>query len=145
MIGQIEGLCIRPLDCPDGTHLPPPHWKLTWPLKQYRGVRAVVGRGDECAGRVHKRHSGETWLEVPLSDCFSQVGGIWVNCMTDRSPGDMYIATGCDMSMRSPSVVASPKDKGQGGTDVWHVYARHTRQSDKVYMMHLFLMLRVAS
>jgi len=104
--------------------------------EQYRGVKTVVGRGDECAGRVHKRHSGETWLDVLLSDCFSQVGGIWVNCMTDRSPNDMYIATGCEMSMRSPRMV---EKKGQEGSDVWHVFARHTRQSEKLYMTDVFV------
>ncbi|KAI1412489.1 hypothetical protein F5Y13DRAFT_179997 [Hypoxylon sp. FL1857] len=102
----------------------------------YRGVNAVVGRGDECAGRVRKRHSGETWLDVLLSDCFSQVGGIWVNCMTDCSPTDMYIAVGCEISMRSPRAVAK---EGQDSPDNWHVFARHTRQSDKLYMTDVFV------
>lgn len=102
----------------------------------YRGLRRVVGRTDECAGRVHKRHSGETWLDVPLSDCFSQLGGLWVNCMTDRSPGDMYIATGCEMSMRSPH--ASKLDK-QDWPGVWHVLARHHRQTDKLYTTDVFV------
>ena len=105
--------------------------------EMYRGVRAIVGRGEECAGRVHKRHSGSTWLDVPLSDCFSQVGGIWVNCMTDRGPTDMYIASGCEMSMRSPRA-AVPKDVPHG-SDAWHVFARHTRESDKVYMTDVFV------
>ncbi|KAI0842739.1 hypothetical protein F5Y06DRAFT_304448 [Hypoxylon sp. FL0890] len=102
----------------------------------YRGVNAVVGRGDECAGLIHKRHGGETWLDVPLSDCFSQVGGIWVNCMTDRNPNDMYIAVGCEISMRSPRAVG---EDGQDAPDNWHVFARHTRQSDKLYMTDVFV------
>ncbi|KAI1134063.1 hypothetical protein F5Y05DRAFT_417605 [Hypoxylon sp. FL0543] len=102
----------------------------------YRGVIAVVGRGDECAGLVHKRHGGETWLDVLLSDCFSQVGGIWVNCMADCSPNDMYIAVGCEISMRSPRAVAK---EGQDAPDNWHVFARHTRQSDKLYMTDVFV------
>lgn len=102
----------------------------------YRGVRTVVGRGDECAGRVHKRHRGETWLDVHMSDCFSQVGGIWVNCMTERSPSDMYIATGCEMSIRSPREIAQ---KGAEGPGIWDVFARHTRQSEKLYMTDVFV------
>ncbi|KAH6850662.1 hypothetical protein B0I37DRAFT_428876 [Chaetomium sp. MPI-CAGE-AT-0009] len=101
----------------------------------YRGVRYLVGRGEECAGQVQlpSRYRGDTWLDVALSDSFSQVGGLWVNLMTDVPPGDMYIATGCEVTMRSPR--APPR----GETDVWHVYGRHTRQSDKAYMTDLFV------
>ncbi|KAJ6119125.1 hypothetical protein N7523_003405 [Penicillium sp. IBT 18751x] len=101
----------------------------------YRGVRYVVGRGSECAGRVQlpKHHRGNTWLDVPLSDSFSQVGGLWVNLMTDLPPGDMYIATGCMLSMRSP------KTTPRAETDVWDVYARHSRQSDKAFITDLFV------
>ncbi|KAJ5733691.1 hypothetical protein N7493_002477 [Penicillium malachiteum] len=101
----------------------------------YRGVRYVVGRDDECAGYVQlsRSHRGNTWLDVPLSDSFSQVGGLWVNLMTELPPGDMYIATGCQLSMRSP--IASTR----ADTDVWHVYARHSRQGDKAFMTDLFV------
>ncbi|KAH8693297.1 hypothetical protein BGW36DRAFT_431029 [Talaromyces proteolyticus] len=101
----------------------------------YRGVRYLVGRGNECAGHIQlpRRHRGDTWLDVPLSDSFSQVGGLWVNLMTDLPPGDMYIATGCEVSMRSSK--APPRAE----TDVWHVYARHSRQGDKAYMTDLFV------
>ncbi|RYP73018.1 hypothetical protein DL771_003886 [Monosporascus sp. 5C6A] len=101
----------------------------------YRGVRYLVGRGQECAGHVQlpRRHRGDTWLDVPLSDSFSQVGGLWVNLMTDLPPGDMYIATGCEVSMRSAR--APPRAE----TDVWHVYARHSCQGDKAYMTDLFV------
>ncbi|KAJ5621533.1 hypothetical protein N7528_006316 [Penicillium herquei] len=101
----------------------------------YRGVRYVVGRDDECAGYVQlpKSQRGDTWLDVPLSDSFSQVGGLWVNLMTDLPPGDMYIATGCQLSMRSPSA------SSRADTDVWHVYARHSRQGDKAFTTDLFV------
>ncbi|KAH6641050.1 hypothetical protein F5144DRAFT_120541 [Chaetomium tenue] len=101
----------------------------------YRGVRYLVGRGDECAGHVQlpARHRGDTWLDVALSDSFSQVGGLWVNLMTDVPPGDMYIATGCEVTMRSP------RAPSRGETEVWHVYGRHTRQSDKAYTTDLFV------
>jgi acyl transferase domain-containing protein/nucleoside-diphosphate-sugar epimerase/SAM-dependent methyltransferase/acyl carrier protein len=102
----------------------------------YRGLRRVVGRPGECAGRVQKRHGGETWLDVPLSDSFSQVGGLWANCMTDRGPGDMYIATGCEVSMRSPRMARLDKAEWP---DVWHVLARVHRQTEKLYVADVFV------
>ncbi|ROW11935.1 hypothetical protein VPNG_05279 [Cytospora leucostoma] len=102
----------------------------------YRGVKTVVGHRGETAGRVVKKHSGETWLDVPLSDSFSQVAGIWVNCMTDRNPNDMYIATGCESTMRSPRMAG--RDHGDW-PDTWHVFARHTRQSEKLYTSDVFV------
>jgi acyl transferase domain-containing protein len=63
----------------------------------YRGVRSVIGLASECAGRVVGRYAGQTLLDTLLDDSFSQVAGIWVNCMTDLAPGDMYIATGIDL------------------------------------------------
>ncbi|KAL3438034.1 hypothetical protein BDV09DRAFT_206002 [Aspergillus tetrazonus] len=101
----------------------------------YRGVKYVVGKGTECAGRVQLPRSsrGNTWLDVPLSDSFSQVGGVWVNLMTDLPSSDMFIATGCELSMRSPR--APPREDA----DVWHVYARHSRQGDKAIMTDLFV------
>lgn len=93
----------------------------------YRGVRYVVGRGSECAGHVkldrcHRQL--DSWLDTPLSDCFSQIAGLWVNIMTDCPPEDMYIGTGCQLSMRSPK----HKVADRVATDAWHVYARHLRQ-----------------
>ncbi|KAF5859654.1 hypothetical protein ETB97_002565 [Aspergillus alliaceus] len=43
----------------------------------YRGVRYVVGCGNECAGVVQldmKHRRSDTWLDVPLSDSFAQIG-----------------------------------------------------------------------
>ncbi|KAI0198027.1 hypothetical protein F4808DRAFT_437417 [Astrocystis sublimbata] len=104
----------------------------------YRGVKCVVGHREESAGRVHKQHRGDTWLDVPLSDCFGQVGGIWVNLMTDCGPDEMYIATACEMLMRSHRATVVLAGKGHG-PDVWHVFARHTRQSDKEYTTDVFV------
>lgn len=109
----------------------------------YRGVKRVVGRGHECAGRVCMKATRETWLDVPLSDSFSQVAGLWVNCMTDRAPGDMFIATGCEISMRSPHLarqLLQNKEEPEDGTDVWHVFARHHPQTDKkLYTTDVFV------
>lgn len=91
----------------------------------YQGVQRLVGKGNESAGRVVKKYSGDTWLDTHLSDCFSQVAGIWVNCMTDCSANDMYIATGFDKWMRSPEMGSSYPRPGD-----WHVFARHERAED---------------
>lgn len=106
--------------------------------EMYRGVRKVVGKGNTCAGRVHKtQHQGkQTWLNALLADCFSQVSGIWVNCMTDRSPADMFIATGCEQVMRSPKV---KKNENNNDPTMWDVFAYNHRESDKLYVTDLFV------
>ncbi|KAL5333958.1 hypothetical protein BJX70DRAFT_379619 [Aspergillus crustosus] len=104
----------------------------------YRSLRQLVGRGNESAGRVLRKRSHETWLDVPLSECFMQTGGIWVSCMTDRSPDDVFIATGCELWMRSPALAAAKENKEEG-PDVWHVLARHHKVSDKVYVTDCFV------
>ncbi|KUI69406.1 Conidial yellow pigment biosynthesis polyketide synthase [Cytospora mali] len=109
--------------------------------KLYQGVRRVVGNDAECAGHVQRLYDTKTWLDVPLSDCFSQVGGIWVNCMTDLAPSEMYIATGCELLMRSPRD-SHHGEAAQGNkrtVDDWHVLARHHRESDKSYMTDVFV------
>lgn len=101
--------------------------------EQYRGLKRLVGLGNECAGRVVKKYTKETWLDTHLTDCFSQVGGIWVNCMTNRAPEDMFIASGCELLIRSPKLRnESPRP------EVWDVFAYHHRESDKAYTTDVF-------
>nr|ASU91363.1 polyketide synthase [Ramalina conduplicans] len=101
--------------------------------EQYRGLNRLVGLGNECAGRVVKKYTQETWLDTHLTDCFSQVGGIWVNCMTNRAPEDMFIASGCELLIRSPKLRnESPRP------EVWDVFAYHHRESDKAYTTDVF-------
>jgi thioester reductase-like protein/SAM-dependent methyltransferase/acyl carrier protein len=100
----------------------------------YRGLQRLVGRGNESAGRVVKEYAAKTWLDTHLSDCFSQVGGIWVNCMTDCSPDDMYIATGFEKWLRSP--VMGPNYVRPG---TWDVLAVHQRENDKLFLSDIFV------
>lgn len=100
----------------------------------YRGLKTLVGKGNESAGRVIKQYTGDTWLDTHLSDCFSQVGGIWVNCMTDRSPTDMFIANGFQRWIRSPSFA-----KQSRRPSTWDVFAYHHHESDKAYMTDIFI------
>ncbi|MCJ1434881.1 hypothetical protein MMC27_004251 [Xylographa pallens] len=104
----------------------------------YHGVRYVVGRDGESAGVVHKRHSGDTWLDVPKADSFGQVAGMYVNLLTDLPSSDMFVATGLELTMRSPKV-QTVTDGQEHGSGVWHVLARHARQSDKAYVTDIFI------
>ncbi|KAL5333395.1 hypothetical protein BJX70DRAFT_406246 [Aspergillus crustosus] len=99
----------------------------------YRGVQKLVGKGTESAGRVAKPYKGETWLDTPVSDCFCQVAGIFVNCMTDHEPTDMFIATGAELWIRSPKL-----HEGVARPEIWDVYATH-RSLDKAWVSDVFI------
>jgi acyl transferase domain-containing protein/thioester reductase-like protein/acyl carrier protein/ubiquinone/menaquinone biosynthesis C-methylase UbiE len=99
----------------------------------YRGLQKLVGKGTESAGRVVKPYVGETWLDTPVSDCFCQVAGIFVNCMTDHEPTEMFIATGAEQWIRSPKLLP-----GDARPEVWDVYATH-RSSDKAWVSDVFI------
>ncbi|CAG8961605.1 hypothetical protein HYFRA_00006141 [Hymenoscyphus fraxineus] len=100
----------------------------------YRGVRRIVGKTYESAGRVLKKHAGKTWLDAHLADCFSQVGGIWVNCMTDCKPEDMYIAVCFERLIRSPNFSIDGNPSG-----IWDVLAKHHRKSEKDYVSDIMV------
>ncbi|GAB1198685.1 hypothetical protein APSETT444_008013 [Aspergillus pseudonomiae] len=100
----------------------------------YRGVQKLVGSDNESAGRVVKRYTGQTWADTCLCDSFSQVGGFWVNCMTDRAPSDMYLASGMERWMRSP-IYADPATPRP---DTWDILARH-EQRDDYYTSDIFV------
>nr|UOS85799.1 non-reducing polyketide synthase [Hypoxylon rubiginosum] len=107
--------------------------------KAFYGLQKLVGRGTESAGRVLKKYSGETWLDAFLGDCFSQVGGIWVNCIANESDKDMFIANGFEQWMRSPKVF-----KYEGGPydqqEEWHVLAHHNlAESGNAYTTDIFI------
>ncbi|KAL5342471.1 putative polyketide synthase [Aspergillus crustosus] len=105
----------------------------------YRGVRYVVGRDSgESAGVVHKRHEGDTWLDVPRADSYGQVAGMYVNLLTDIPASDMFVATGLEMVMRSPKMTTMAEGK-ENGAGVWHVLARHAKQSETAYVTDVFV------
>ncbi|KAE8369303.1 hypothetical protein BDV27DRAFT_153181 [Aspergillus caelatus] len=100
----------------------------------YRGVQKLVGKDNESAGRVIKRYTGQTWADTYLCDSFSQVGGFWVNCMTDRAPSDMYLASGMERWIRSPTYA----DPTTPRPDTWDVLAKHER-GDDCYTSDIFV------
>ncbi len=104
----------------------------------YRGVQCVVGHADESAGRAAQAAPGRDVARRGAQRLLQPVGGMWVNLMTDCPSEDMYIATGCELSMRSPRAAVA-LDGRENGLDVWHVLARHSRQSDKIFMTDIFV------
>ncbi|KAF2729916.1 hypothetical protein EJ04DRAFT_587517 [Polyplosphaeria fusca] len=95
--------------------------------EQYFGLQKLVGKGLESAGRVVKKHSGETWLDAFLCDAFCQVGGIWANCMTDKNPNNIFIANGIEQWTRSPKFF---KEGIEQSTERWHVFGTHSPSAD---------------
>ncbi|THD00110.1 hypothetical protein EYZ11_000435 [Aspergillus tanneri] len=89
----------------------------------YRGVHRLVGKDSQSAGRVCKKYNPDTWADAYLVDAFSQVGGFWVNCMTDRDPEEIYIASGMEMWMRCPAYA----DKHVDRPETWDVLGFHRR------------------
>ena len=105
--------------------------------EMYFGLRKLVGKGNESAGLVIKKRSGETWLDPFLGDCFSQVGGIWVNCMTENIAGEMYIANGFEQWTRSPKLA---QDDKYSSLERWHVLAHHEHTaSGNAYLTDIFV------
>lgn len=102
--------------------------------EDYRGVTKLVGKGQESAGTVIRSHNSESWLDPHMSDAFCQVGGMWVNCMTERKPSDMFIACGIEQWLRSPKL-----RKGQSRPPTWNVSASHHKISDKTFLTDVFV------
>ncbi|KAL5358616.1 hypothetical protein BJX96DRAFT_173608 [Aspergillus floccosus] len=102
--------------------------------ERYRGVQKLVGKGTESAGRVVKKYIPETWADPYLCDCFSQVGGFWVNCMTDRAATDIYLANGMERWMRTPKYA----DTAMTRPGTWDVFVMHQRH-EGYYMSDIFV------
>ncbi|KAF9698348.1 hypothetical protein EKO04_003885 [Ascochyta lentis] len=92
----------------------------------YFGLQKLVGKGSESAGRVAKKHAGDSWLDAFLSDAFCQVAGIWVNCMEEESEKDMWIANGIEQWIRAPTVTKEQTCS----IEKWHVFGQHSRSAD---------------
>lgn len=102
--------------------------------EEYRGLQKLVGRGNESAGYVIKKYNPESWLDAHLADSFCQTGGIWVNCMTDRAPTDMFIANGIEQWIRNPKL-----RQNDPWPKAFNVFATHHRPSDKAFVTDIFV------
>ncbi|KAI0596112.1 putative polyketide synthase [Biscogniauxia sp. FL1348] len=103
---------------------------------EYRGLRKVVGRGNEAAGVVVPTGKGHALPDGPrfdphLSDAFCQVAGIWANFLANRAPSDAYLANGIGQWIRAPARDTMPTEL--------HVYATMHRSSDKVILSDVFV------
>ncbi|PYI32372.1 putative polyketide synthase [Aspergillus indologenus CBS 114.80] len=102
--------------------------------EEYRGLQKLVSKGNQSAGLVAKKYNPESWLDGHLADGFCQVGGIYVNCMVDRTISDMYIANGVEQWIRSPRL-----HQQDPRPDSYHVLATHHRPSAKAFLTDVFV------
>lgn len=100
---------------------------------EYQGLKKLVGEASASAGRVVKTYNNLTWFDAHLADCFAQVGGIWVNCMTNHDSSDIYIANGIEKWVRSPSLTPGNRPVA------WDVAAYHHGPVGKSYTTDIFV------
>ncbi|KAH8704876.1 hypothetical protein BGW36DRAFT_421463 [Talaromyces proteolyticus] len=100
----------------------------------FRGVKKVVGKNNESAGRVVMPYTGKTWLDTPLCDSFCQVAGIYINCMTDHSDKEVCISSGVNQLIRSPLL-----RPGDSRPDSWDVFAVHHQSSPRSWSSDVFI------
>lgn len=104
--------------------------------EEYRGLRKLVGRGNEAAGVVvptsgSKGHTGGLNFDPHLSDAFCQVAGVWANFLSARAPSDAYLANGIGQWIRAPAKDTTPAEL--------HVFATSHRSSEKVWLSDIFV------
>jgi acyl transferase domain-containing protein/SAM-dependent methyltransferase/acyl carrier protein len=92
--------------------------------EQYRSLRCLVGRGNESAGRLSRTQQNDAWFDQLRGEHISQVGGIWVNCMTDHSPSDIFLGAEIETWMVSPDWA------NRSLPDQCDVLARHLHHKD---------------
>ncbi|KAL4915049.1 hypothetical protein BDW62DRAFT_204027 [Aspergillus aurantiobrunneus] len=70
--------------------------------EQYRSMRWLVARWNESAGRICRTPQNDAWFDQLRGEHISQVGGVWVNCLADHSPKDLFVGAQIEMWMSSP-------------------------------------------
>nr|WHS04491.1 polyketide synthase [Phaeosphaeriaceae sp. CF-150626] len=109
--------------------------------EEYRGLQKMVTRGNESAGLVVRKSSKlqpAPWFDAHLADTFCQLGGLWINCMTDRPPSDVYLANGIDQWIRLPRSAGADGSSAEPSKE-FHVFATNHRPSDKLSMTDVFV------
>lgn len=100
--------------------------------QRLRGLQRLVGRANESAGRIVRRRSSKSFVDFALGEVFTQVGGIWANCMARdlrNTKNSIYMATGIEQWSKSSDVL---RKFNQGFYDhdpeiEWDVLAQHKR------------------
>lgn len=108
---------------------------------RFRGLKKLVGRSTESAGRVRRIPSGESWFFDPaMADAFDQVGSIWANGMThDRNTADdssVYLISEMEQWIKSPDLEASRDLSSQ---EDWDVLAQHKRLDSGDFLTDIFV------
>ncbi|KAI1074642.1 putative polyketide synthase [Whalleya microplaca] len=99
---------------------------------EFRGLQKMARRGNETAGHIVRLNSDpEIWFDAHLADTFCQLGGLWINCMSDRSRNDVYLANSIDQWIRAPPA-AKPSNE-------FHAFAVHHRTSDRLSLTDVFV------
>lgn len=105
---------------------------------EYRGLRKLVGRGNEAAAVVvptgsSKDHTATEGVNFDphLSDAFCQVAGVWANFLNPRASSDAYLANGIGQWIRAPVKDAILVEL--------HVFATTHRSSDNVLLSDVFV------
>jgi acyl carrier protein/SAM-dependent methyltransferase len=109
--------------------------------EEYRGLQKMVARRNESAGHVVRKNlalQDTSSFDAHLADTFCQLGGLWVNCMTDHSPSDVYLANGIDQWIRSPRPVGADGTRAQPPNE-FHVFATNHMPTDKLCMTDVFV------
>ncbi|KAK5633281.1 hypothetical protein RRF57_008995 [Xylaria bambusicola] len=103
---------------------------------EYRGLQKLVAHGSYSAGYVtRKTKTSPGSVDAAfMTESVCQVGGIYVNCMTGRSPSDIFLATGIERWIRSPKV-----QQGDTQPEAYHVLASHHQSSDKTFLTDVFV------
>ncbi|PVI04852.1 hypothetical protein DM02DRAFT_651290 [Periconia macrospinosa] len=113
--------------------------------QKFQGLRKLVGRTNESAGRVLKKRSDGIWLDFALGEIYLQVGGIWANCMArDRKTNSdtVYIINGIEKWIRSPEMARKISERNYLGDDSErerHVLAQHKRTAGDSYLTDIFV------
>ncbi|KXS94994.1 hypothetical protein AC578_1521 [Pseudocercospora eumusae] len=102
----------------------------------FRHLTRLVSRDDDVAGRVHRAHEAEGWLDSVLTDCFCQVGGIGVNLFIDNadsSERNVFIGDRVERWIRTPGLRADPAKPQE-----WQVMSINHRESGKAFISDVF-------
>ena len=107
--------------------------------EEYRGIQKLVSKDNLSSAYIirtshaSKDSKSNKFYDAHLADGFCQVGGIWVNCIADRPPNDIFIANGIESWMRSS------KFSKDNQPDAFHVFAVHSRPTEKTTLTDVFI------
>lgn len=102
---------------------------------KYRRLQRFVCRGNECAARITSEEFKSTpdassLSDAYISDAFFQLGGLWINCITNQSTEDIYLANGVQEWIRTPTRTDSIE---------FHAFANHLHTCPNQSLTDVFI------